>query len=55
MHLADVSVFMSCVMALAVFEIIKAVEDGKVIEPEVKYTSGTIRFARDVIIPIVAS
>jgi hypothetical protein len=37
---------MSCAMALAVFDITKAVEDNKVIEPQVKYTSGTIRFVR---------
>ena len=35
---------MSCAMALAVFDISKTVKDGKIIEPEVKYTTGTIRF-----------
>nr|BAL05080.1 cytochrome P450 [Phanerodontia chrysosporium] len=42
LHLADVSVFLSCAMVLATFDISKAVENGKVIEPEVEYTSGTI-------------
>lgn len=30
-------------MSLAVFDISKVVENGKVIEPKVEYTSGTIR------------
>lgn len=45
MHLADASVFIACAMALATFDIAKAVENGKVIEPKVEYTSGTIRCA----------
>ena len=43
LHLADASVFISCAMALAVFDITKMVENGQVIVPEVEYTSGTIR------------
>lgn len=30
-------------MTLAVFDITKAVENGDIVEPEVEYTSGTIR------------
>ena len=51
-HLANISVFTSCVMTLAVFDISKTVVDGKVIEPEVKYTSGTIRYAQ---LPVVSA
>lgn len=43
LNLADASVFISCAMTLAVFDITKAVENGDVVEPEVEYTSGTIR------------
>ncbi|EKM56470.1 uncharacterized protein PHACADRAFT_253611 [Phanerochaete carnosa HHB-10118-sp] len=42
LNLADASVFLSCVMVLATFDITKTVENGRVIEPEVEYTSGTI-------------
>ncbi|EKM56476.1 uncharacterized protein PHACADRAFT_141167 [Phanerochaete carnosa HHB-10118-sp] len=42
LHLADASVFTACAMVLATFVITKAVENGKIIEPEVEYTSGTI-------------
>ncbi|KAE9404451.1 cytochrome P450 [Gymnopus androsaceus JB14] len=42
MHLADASVFVSCVMSLAVFDIGKCVENGMVIEPVNDRTSGTI-------------
>ncbi|OCH95985.1 cytochrome P450 [Obba rivulosa] len=42
LHLADASIFLSCAMSLAAFKISKVVEDGKVIEPAIEYTSGTI-------------
>lgn len=44
MLLADDSIFIACVMALAVFDITKVVENGRSVEPRVEYTSGTIRF-----------
>lgn len=44
LNLADASVFMSCAMALAMFDITKVVENGNVVEPAVEYTSGTIRY-----------
>ncbi|KIK64105.1 hypothetical protein GYMLUDRAFT_40354 [Collybiopsis luxurians FD-317 M1] len=40
--LADASVFISCAMALAVFNISKYSEDGKIIEPDTDQTTGTI-------------
>lgn len=40
--LADASVFISCAMSLAVFNISKYVEDGRAIEPVVDQTTGTI-------------
>ncbi|TFY59479.1 hypothetical protein EVG20_g7774 [Dentipellis fragilis] len=40
--LADTSLFISFVMSLSVFNISKAVENGKVIEPDVVYLDGTI-------------
>lgn len=43
MHLADATVFATIAMTLAVFNINKAVENGKVIEPVIEYTPGTIR------------
>lgn len=43
LHLADASVFLSCAMTLATFDISKAIEDGVTIEPSGKYTTGTIR------------
>jgi hypothetical protein len=42
-HLADASVFISCVTTLAVFDISKCVENGAVIEPVHENTTGTIR------------
>ncbi|KAF5368055.1 hypothetical protein D9758_004476 [Tetrapyrgos nigripes] len=40
--LADASVFISCAMALAVFNISKYSENGKVFEPDTKQNDGTI-------------
>ena len=45
LYLADASLFIACAMTLSVFNISKVIEDGREIEPEVKYTSGTIRCA----------
>lgn len=45
MLLADASVFTSCAMSLAVFDIAKCIENGQVIEPSGEYGSGTIRYA----------
>jgi cytochrome P450 len=42
LHLADASVFISCVMTLAVFDISKCVENGIVVEPVNESTTGTI-------------
>ncbi|KAE9404455.1 hypothetical protein BT96DRAFT_853712 [Gymnopus androsaceus JB14] len=42
MHLADASVFVSCVMSLAVFDIGKCVKNEMVIEPVNDRTSATI-------------
>jgi len=43
LNLADASVFISCAMSLAVFDVSKSVDDsGRVIEPIVEYTDGTI-------------
>jgi len=42
LHLADASVFISCAMALAVFNVSKAVENGVEITPEVDPSTGTI-------------
>ncbi|KAG6831860.1 hypothetical protein H0H92_006977 [Tricholoma furcatifolium] len=41
-HLADASVFMTCAMTLAVFDISKSVENGVTIEPVLENTEGTI-------------
>ncbi|KAF8803765.1 cytochrome P450 [Phlegmacium glaucopus] len=41
-HLADASVFISCAMSLAVFDITKVVENGVTIEPVHESTTGTI-------------
>jgi len=41
--MADASIFISCVMTLAVYNISKYVEDGHVIEPIVDQTTGVIR------------
>ncbi|PBK96431.1 cytochrome P450 [Armillaria gallica] len=40
--LADASVFMSCAMVLAVFDILKYSENGVVFEPDTEHTTGTI-------------
>ncbi|TFY80876.1 hypothetical protein EWM64_g3141 [Hericium alpestre] len=40
--LADISLWISCAMSLAVFDISKKVLNGRVIEPVVDYQSGTI-------------
>ncbi|KAJ3485032.1 hypothetical protein NLI96_g5229 [Meripilus lineatus] len=42
MNLADTSVFISCAMSLAVFDIRKPVENGRVIEPVYGALSGTV-------------
>jgi hypothetical protein len=42
-HLADASIFMSCAMSLAVFNVTKAVENGVVVEPVHEQLTGTIR------------
>ncbi|KAF8077583.1 cytochrome P450 [Lyophyllum atratum] len=42
LHLADASIFISCAMTLAVFDISKCVENGVVIEPVHENTTGTI-------------
>ena len=42
-YLADASVFLSCVMSLAVFDISKTVENGVTVEPRTDYQTGTIR------------
>jgi hypothetical protein len=43
-NLATTSVFISCAMSLAVFDIEKYVdESGNVVEPETRYTGGTVR------------
>lgn len=44
-HLADASVFISCAMSLAVFDVSKCIENGIVIEPVNERTTGTIRYA----------
>ena len=41
--LADSSIFISCAMSLAVFDITKYSKDGIVVEPVVEQTTGTIR------------
>jgi len=45
MYLADASVFISCAMSLAVFDISKCVENGVVNVPVHENTTGTIRYA----------
>lgn len=42
LHLADASVFISCAMSLAVFDISKCIENGIIIEPVHENTTGTI-------------
>jgi hypothetical protein len=49
LHLADASVWLSAVMALAVFNISKVVENGVEITPEVDPSSGTIRYVAHLI------
>ena len=44
LHLADASVFISCAMSLAVFDISKRVGNGVTIEPIHGNTTGTIRY-----------
>ncbi len=44
LHFADASVWITCAMALAAFNISKVVENGTVVEPVVDYTGGTIRY-----------
>lgn len=41
--LADASVFISCAMVLSVFNVTKHSENGRIIEPVVDQTTGTIR------------
>jgi cytochrome P450 len=43
LNLADASLWISCAMSLAVFDITKAVENGVEITPMVDSTPGTIR------------
>ncbi|KAF8076044.1 cytochrome P450 [Lyophyllum atratum] len=42
LHLADASVFISCAMSLAVFDLAKCVENGVIVEPVHENTTGTI-------------
>ncbi|KAG0699878.1 cytochrome P450 [Suillus ampliporus] len=42
LHIADVSVWISAVMSLAVFDISKVIENGVEITPELDHSSGTI-------------
>ncbi|KAJ3485033.1 hypothetical protein NLI96_g5228 [Meripilus lineatus] len=42
LSLANASVYLSCVMTLAVYNVTKCVEDGKIIEPVDESTDGTI-------------
>ncbi|KAG5721459.1 O-methylsterigmatocystin oxidoreductase [Termitomyces sp. T112] len=42
LHLADASIFISCAMSLAVFDITKYIENGTVIEPVHENTDGTV-------------
>ncbi|KZT12902.1 cytochrome P450 [Laetiporus sulphureus 93-53] len=42
LQFADASIFVSCAMSLAVFEIFKPVVDGVVVEPTIECTSGVI-------------
>lgn len=45
MYLADAAVFLSCAMSLAVFNIAKCVESGKVVEPIDDCTNGAVVYA----------
>ncbi|KAI0072612.1 cytochrome P450 [Panus rudis PR-1116 ss-1] len=42
LHLADASIWLSCAMTLATYNITKTFEDGQFIEPICEYTTGTI-------------
>jgi hypothetical protein len=41
--MADASIYISCAMSLAVFNILKYTEKGRVIEPDMEQKTGTIR------------
>ncbi|KZT68576.1 cytochrome P450 [Daedalea quercina L-15889] len=41
-QLAEISLFLICAVSLAAFEISKPVVDGKVVEPSMEYTTGSI-------------
>jgi len=44
LNLAQTSVWLTCAMSLAVFNIEKYVDDfGNVVEPEIRFSDGTIR------------
>lgn len=45
--LADISVWQTCAMTLAAFNISHAIENGKIIEVENTFQSGTIRHVID--------
>ncbi|KAK7692050.1 hypothetical protein QCA50_005455 [Cerrena zonata] len=47
LNLADTTVFFTCAMALATFDISKAVENGVVIEPSGEYTAGTVSHPKE--------
>lgn len=51
--MADASVFISCAMTLAVFNISKYVEDGRIIEPIVDQTTGIIRYGADYVFKFI--
>ncbi|OBZ76387.1 O-methylsterigmatocystin oxidoreductase [Grifola frondosa] len=42
LNLADSSIWLSCAMSLAAFDISKATENGAVVEPSLEYSTGTI-------------
>ena len=42
-HMVEATVFIPCAMILATFNIAKTVENGRVVEPKVEFTTGTIR------------
>lgn len=47
--MADASIFISCAMSLAVFDVSKHIENGIVIEPRHENTTGTIRHVNKII------
>ncbi|KAK7692059.1 hypothetical protein QCA50_005464 [Cerrena zonata] len=47
LNLADTSVFFTCAMVLATFDISKAVENGVIIEPSGEYTAGSISHPKE--------